>query len=947
LLLLVVLPWGFALASGADLPPGWSGLRRLGNVVNLMKSDPRPADQWSNNAVRGIAASADEVFASVRPDNQIAVLDAKTLAEKRRFPFTRPGPLVYDAKGRLWVIREGFTRHETDPMFYEPGRLLALDPQTGKQLLEITGLGMPVALAVDDKSPGKARLLVADGGLDQQVKLFDVGGEQPKAIGSVGAKGGTFAGVPGRVADAKFNGFTGIGTDGAGSFYAATTGWAYRYPASHAMPHQTELKCLPASAVNAPDAKALWSVHCVAHNIEGAGWDAKTGDIYVGSDARYEVDWSRPLGKEARYAAFLMNTRDDPDGIIWRWNRTPPDVRWLDGQRFLFVQDASSLLEVFRFDEKQMGEIGIPCVAYQANVRTLREWARAQADFRKDPQNGDAYFWAFVSRWLPDLPVPAQDNQKGWQWARLKWVDGANGAPHDGRAQAAEYTDNTALMPITGEAGHKYFIDARGGIWHVETWDAQPIVHEPFAGLKDGIPTWGAARTYPVPEPFTMVHCAFYDPGTDVMVLLGGTRDFAGSPWSGPTEAVRYGKWSTGRPVPGDRIMFLPPQQWYRPGGEGDWRRPGMEFNTVSAYVADDYLFVTNRTGQVRVIDMKLGNMIEWLMPGPEVLGVGGYFENRLTGVRAYRFSPDEYVILRQSNETVRIIAHRWRPADSGKLPVRGCIQPWALSRDGAVELQWGGRTSVTGPLKGYQVCRADTKEGPYQKVGGLVARSSFIDENRPNGQVAWYRVAPVGAQGEGPQGEPVSCAPARPVARQLKGVGKLDGEGYHRTTLGDWQGVYGKGAAIIACDRTGNDDADSVNTKLPPYAFLRFPGRRGKAEQSDDRSYPQSVLAPGKRCTGIAWFDCQWGPVRFRLDCTDGKPHRVSFYLAALHPDGPLKPRVEITDGTTGAVIVNEALPASTKAQGINAYASWEMAGRVDITIYDCAVQGIFFDTP
>jgi len=265
---------GIAIAIDPELRRGWvskgpglipfsfDGLRRLRrDPVWLVKSDPERRQRWDHNTVRGIAADEGRLYASVRPDNEIVVLDKRTLDEIKRFKFDRPGPLAMDPNGRLWVIQENYFGHILDTKWYtEPARLVALDPETGRPVTEIEGLGLPVALATDDKSPNKARLLVADNGLDQQIKLYDVGRSSPRLIGTVGAKGGMFAGTPGRVADAKFNGFAGIGTDDAGNIYATTTGWAYRYVPAGAMPHQTELKCLPPSAINNPDAEAVWAI---------------------------------------------------------------------------------------------------------------------------------------------------------------------------------------------------------------------------------------------------------------------------------------------------------------------------------------------------------------------------------------------------------------------------------------------------------------------------------------------------------------------------------------------------------------------------------------------------------------------------------------------------------------------------------------------------------------
>ncbi len=961
---------GWVSKNGGLIPFQFDGLARLRrNPIWLVKTDPKRQVRWRHNAVRGIAVGKDHLYASVRPDHQIAVLNKETLKEIRRFKFERPGPLALDAAGRLWVIQENYFGHVLDTKWYKkPARLVAVDPATGRQLMEIKGLGLPVALAADEKAPRKSRLLVADNGPDQQIKLYDVGGPRPKLIGVVGAKGGMFAGMPGRVDDCKFNGFAGIGTDATGNIYATTTGWAYRYVPAGAMPLQTELKCLPPAAINNPDAKALWKVHNIGHNIEGAGWDRKTGDIYVGSDARYEVDWSRPVGREARWAGYILNARDDPDGIIWRWNRSPPSVRWLDGRKFLFARTQGGLLEVFRFTE-EMGEIGIPCTAYICNRKMLQKYAAAQKAWAdKDPselKSGDKaqqdYFWSYASRWLPELPMPKRAGNGKWERTRLKWVDGSNGGNRDGRVQPVEYSDVSDLLPQGArETGHHYFVDQKGGLWHVDPNRGQPIAYEPFAGVKDGIPHWGRKRLYALPNPFTWVAFAFYDTDTDAMTLVGGTKRFPGNVFVNVTAARRYEKWTSGAPTAGPLVTFPPPAVWHIPGGHGNWWRPGIKHRAVSASAADHYLFVTNRTGQIRVIDMKLGNLVEWLVAGPEVLGGSGSFEGRLTGVNAYRFKDGEYLILRQDNATVRLLVHRWKPADSAKLPVRGNIRPWARPADGAVELTWGGQTGVTGPLNGYGVYRAATKEGPYRRINpALVPTSRFVDKTLRNGATAWYRVAAVGVSGdEGPKGPPVRGAAARPQARQVTSQGRIDAQGYDRKTRGNWRGVYGKDAAIIAGDSTGKLDQDATAIKLPDYAWFRFrpPSMSGGSTTASDKQLlAQAALVPGKRCDpGRNWVGRPDDPVRFYLDLNDGKPHRITMYLGPHgHGGHPLEPTIRFLDGRTGNVVLEAKLPRTPRggkwtARGTNrAYASWIVSGRLEITVAGAQVLGIFFDPP
>jgi hypothetical protein len=80
---------------------------------------------------------------------------------------------------------------------------------------------VPTALAVDPRN----RLLVADAGADQQIKIYDAIDTAPQLKDSFGTKGGIFARpIPGKFGDLRFNRPTAIGVDGQGNVYVASSG---------------------------------------------------------------------------------------------------------------------------------------------------------------------------------------------------------------------------------------------------------------------------------------------------------------------------------------------------------------------------------------------------------------------------------------------------------------------------------------------------------------------------------------------------------------------------------------------------------------------------------------------------------------------------------------------------------------------------------------------------
>lgn len=868
------------------------------------------------DSLRGLAIFDNEIFVSSRPDNLIYVLDLETYAVKRKLPMTRPGPLAVDPKGVLWAIEEGWTDdHPASFPYDEPFRLFALDRTTGQQMRQIEGLGLPAGLAADDKAPSGARLLVADNGLDQQVKIFDVGGNQPRLIGTLGAKGGVFAGTPGEMKPGKFNGVTGVGTDAEGNIYTTANGYPYRVAIVHSMPNISELKAFAPSAIDKPDPEALWTLHCTAFNIMGATWDRRTGDVYVGGFARYGYDAARGLGREWRLDGLTANQRDAPDAeSFWRTFAAAPDIRWLDGERFLFLSGVGGGgFRLYRLD--QNGNLGALVRIVSTSPGSLRGLAE---EIRKNPTGISA-------RFPENAPAPdLNKNGDPTNWTAYEWVDG-RGGKIDGRQQREEYRD---ISPMLGNSeADSTWIDARGGIWYCNPLKKQ-IFYQRFLGLKDGIPQYeDEFKTFPLPEPFISVFFAHYDPERDVMVLSGQTEENRGT-WLVDAEAVRYTNWSTD-PKPGERILYMPPHAGGIASGEGDWRRPHMIDKPVGWAVAGDILYATNRTGTVRAYDLIKGNLIEWMDPGPEVLGIGGYFEGTATAVRAFETdTKGEHLVLRQSNNTIRIIAHRWNPyaANNGKLPL--APEPWVRIHDGQVELLWGGRTYTSGTVKGYYVYRSETKTGPYQRLGGLIERSSMFD-TVPNGKSYWYRVSTVNLVGEGPQSEPMLAAAAAPMATLLTNIGRLDASGLDTTTRGNWQGVYGADAAYLATDHLKQNPDESLRrySKDPGLTVVSWPGiaqYSGESETVDDEDRLQSLIVPGGRVgTG------GWHVPDFRFSIKDGRPRHLTIAIG----DGTKS--IVFREFVTGRVILEHKVARQAPASK-TAYVSFVISGQIRVGVVD-----------
>ena len=96
------------------------------------------------------------------------------------------------------------------------GKVLCLSPDCRRLAPEITDVVEPSALAFDNQG----RLLVAENGPDQQVRVYDRLESAPRCSRTFGTKGGVYADTPGEIGDRKLMpNIVGLGTDAQGNLY--------------------------------------------------------------------------------------------------------------------------------------------------------------------------------------------------------------------------------------------------------------------------------------------------------------------------------------------------------------------------------------------------------------------------------------------------------------------------------------------------------------------------------------------------------------------------------------------------------------------------------------------------------------------------------------------------------------------------------------------------------
>lgn len=421
---------------------------------------------------KGLAILGDELFVSVHSEvtpaakpgasaskrenpvttDRIRVFGLADLHLRREWEVPRVRQLAADASGTLWAIQTRTSEEKPAVVrFTGTGGLLPA---------RIDELDDPSALAID----AQGRLLVAENGPDQQIRIYDVSAA-PKFAGTFGVKGGVFAEPRGAMGPDRLYGITALACDPAGNLYVNCNGWDWS---------GTDLRCFAPDGALKWQLQGLFFVDCV---------DADPADEaqVFGVQERFELDYDAPAGQGWKHVDFTLDPFRYPEDPRCNGAKgSSVRVHRIGGQRFMSVGEMpGSLAILYRFD----GRIAVPCVIFQ----------HAQGK-RKD---GD---------WPPHAP-----DATCWMWRD------ANG---DGRFQANEFT----VQPFKRD-GIAGLFDVSGDYWQ-PTW-SEKIRHYPCTGLDDnGVPQFDAepAASVARPDDFKDMERIEYVPASDTMFISGYTE---------------------------------------------------------------------------------------------------------------------------------------------------------------------------------------------------------------------------------------------------------------------------------------------------------------------------------------------------------------------------------------------------------------------------------------
>ncbi|MBX9259446.1 hypothetical protein H1Q63_36950 [Desmonostoc muscorum CCALA 125] len=542
----------------------------------------------TKSEVAGLGIVGSELYVSDFATNRIRVYHTDTMKELRSFTVANPGAIAVDKQKNLWIIQN---KNGTNP-----AKILHYS-QSGKQLpQQIADIIEPTAIAIDPQG----KLLVAENGSRQQILIYEIK-DQPIQVGSFGCKNGIYAAVPGEVRDLKLYGITGVGTDASGNIYINSNGFNKS---------GTDLRKF------APSGKLMWRSLGLIF-VDNADADPKTDgvDLFTKQE-QYQMDYSKPAGKQWTYKAYTLNPFKYPQDPRLHTSPDATFVRRIQGKPFLFLTDMySSFLQIYRFNPTTDGKIAIPAGMFVGTNGTDKQ--------------------SLSGNWPPYQP------EKG-EWI---WRD-SNG---NGKFEKNEY-DTSKDYPHLGG----WWVDSKGDVWKaLRTQDGTGIRHYPLQGIDakgNPIYSYSSMEKQTTPEIFNDLRRIEYFPQTDTMYLSGFTVDhpaFGDDTGVVGSEIARFDNWSKGNRTPKWRAVIP-----YDTTGK-------REVSTAAMSVAGNYVFaVTVKTAEVYVYNATTGVEVKQLKPGPEVGSESGWIDIPY-GIRAFRRSNGEYLVFVEENWKGKVIMYR------------------------------------------------------------------------------------------------------------------------------------------------------------------------------------------------------------------------------------------------------------------------------------------------
>ena len=584
--------------------PVWQAIRRYDRITlqpvafpggyghdgSFLIVDISPPGDTVYQPLAGLAVYEDEIYVSSPLTNSIRVFDARTLALRRVMPVVAPDEIAFDRSGSLWVIQTapaGLLRLTRDGRPHADQ--LALDPAV-----------RPVALVFDPQD----RLLLADNGVDQNIKIYAAVNGHRALSATFGETGGVYSGPPGATGPTRFQMLRGIGVDAAGRITVGMGGAT-----------GTEIRSFDL------DGSLLWELNSLTF-VDSPGADAATDglDVYT-TDSHFRMDYARPPGQEAHYANVTLDPFGFPDDPRLHLSAASVLFRRIDDWTLMFVIGMySSELQVFRYDPANHGAIAIPSVL-----------------FTTAPLTGD---------WQP----PGQPPTGATIWR----VSDGNGGFDPGEYDTP-YADNAFVWG--------WWVDELGTVWRANREDG--LRRFPLLGFDPvGNPRYSVASSniIPNPPPFDDpeagdINRIIYLPAEDQMILSGysAAHPNPANDWGQVGRIIAiYDNWSVGGWSGGGQGNRAPDRQIVLPYG------PDLLPKAMA--VAGDYIFVGYLySARIEVFDRHTTAHLGHLGPDETVGSTSGWLDLPYA-ISALQQANGDYLIFAEEDLRAKIIMYRWRP---------------------------------------------------------------------------------------------------------------------------------------------------------------------------------------------------------------------------------------------------------------------------------------------
>jgi hypothetical protein len=619
--------------TSAPFPAGygeWGDMMILNQATATNNSYP-------DASARGLAVYKGLLYVSDPYRNRIAVYMADRMdgSPIKTWTVASPWKIAFDRTGKLWLLQRGpnpkVLRYDAE------GNLLP-------QHVTFASTVVPTALAWNSV---KDRLMVADKGPDQNIKLYDpnhLTGAPTTPTSTFGVTGGIHSGIDGKVGPLRLYDPIGVGADSNGNLYVVNSvpgGPGISLEGYSDTGHQN------------------WALRCLEF-VTCADADPQTETEVYSTNKRYVLDYNQPNGSNWSFRGLTVNPFKYPDdprlhrdfsGGCW--------VRRINGVTYLFItQQMGNEICVLRFDRTVAGskgsETGIP-YAYLTggyHAPAPNRWPAHQ------PGNADNDTdWSATPRSGQQLHEMVNVSTE-WIWRD------ANG---NGKIDAGEYAVPAKGAPTSYNAGWGVWVDRKGDIWQC---GHSHIRHFTMHLDGNGRPAWdylpGHVELLDPPALPNGAHWQHganpdnddmdrleYDPTTDTMYVSGFTSDYPddSGAWGYPGRVLyRYDHWSGARKIHAGYPLMLP------------WGDKGS-LVTKSISIEGGYLFAvqTKDPETVTVYDLNTARSVGTLSPGPEVGNRSGWVDANY-GLRARRRSTGEYLIFVEEDLYEKALIYRWTP---------------------------------------------------------------------------------------------------------------------------------------------------------------------------------------------------------------------------------------------------------------------------------------------